>query len=69
MERGGRLTVNELRLVRFNLADLELAVGGLGGTVAAGEVVDHDTEDLVAGDLLDDGPQALDVLNGVTGAC
>lgn len=58
--------VNVLRLVAAQLADFELAVGGLGSAVAAGEVVDDQAENVAAGNVGDGGCEALDVGNSVT---
>lgn len=62
----GALTVNELGLVNVELADLQFTVGGLGGAVTAGKVVDDDAEDLVAGDALDGGLETGERLARVT---
>lgn len=43
--------VDVLRLVLADLANRELAVGGLGGAVTAGEIVDDETQDVLAGDV------------------
>ena len=44
--RVGR-TVNVLGLVPADLANLQLAVGGLGGAITVWEVVDDDLEELL----------------------
>jgi len=59
------LTVDVLALVLGDLADLELAVGGLGGAVTAREIVDDETQDVVAGDVLEGGLDLGDVGDGV----
>jgi hypothetical protein len=61
----GGLTINELGLVAVDLANLQLAVGGLSGAVTAGQIVDDQTEDLVTGYTLKSRLNALNVRNGV----
>jgi hypothetical protein len=60
------LTVNVLRLVGLNITSGKFTVGGLGGAITAGEIVDDQGSDLVAGNvlqvILDDG----DTGDGVT---
>lgn len=60
------LTINVLSLVLADLADLEFTVGSLRGAVTSGEIVDDETQDVLARDagcklLL----QLVDVCNGV----
>lgn len=59
-------TVNELRLVPGELAHCQFSVRGLGGTVSAGEIVDHDAQDIVAGHVRNSWLESLDVGDGVT---
>jgi hypothetical protein len=62
------LTVNVLRLVGGNITSGKFTVGSLGRTITAGEIVDDQGSDLVAGNvlqvILDDG----DTGDGVTGS-
>ena len=60
-----RLTVNVLGLVPADLANLQLAVGGLGGAVTARKIVDDETQDFIAGKVRNSGLELVDVLNGV----
>jgi hypothetical protein len=46
------LTVNVLGLVGGNIAGSEFTVGGLGGTITAGKIVDDESGELVAGNVL-----------------
>lgn len=62
---GGVLTVNVLRLVLGDLANLQFTVGGLGGAITAGQVVDDDTQDVVARDVGKSRLKPRDVLDGV----
>jgi hypothetical protein len=48
-----RLTVNVLRLVDVDLAYGKLTVGGLGCTIATGQVVDNECGNLTAGNVFD----------------
>jgi hypothetical protein len=61
-----KLTVDELGLVLGELANLQLPVGGLGGAVTAGKIVDDDTEDVVAGNVRNGRLEAGDVGDGIT---
>lgn len=61
MCRVGQLTINVLGLVPADLADLELTIGSLSSTVATGEIVDHETQDVLAGDV--GGKLSLQLLN------
>ena len=60
------LTVNVLGLVDVEVTDSQFTVGGLGGTITARKVVDDESSELVAGNILqvffDDG----DTSTGVT---
>jgi hypothetical protein len=62
---SGLLTVDVLALVLGDLADLQLTVGGLGGAITAGQVVDDETKDVLAGAVSDGGLELGDVGNGV----
>jgi len=64
---GRQLTVNVLGLVDVDLANLQLTVGGLGGTITAGKIVDDDAEDLLARNILDGLLEPLNGGSGVTG--
>jgi hypothetical protein len=64
-QRPERLTVNVLGLVLVNLADLEFTVGGLGGAITAGQVVDDQTQDVAAGHVGNGGLNLGDVGNGI----
>ena len=59
------LTINILGLVPVELANLELAVGGLGSAITAGQVINDQTQDVVAGDVLERGLQLGNVLDRV----
>jgi len=60
-----KLTVDVLGLVLADLTNLQLTVGGLGGAVTAGKIVDNDTQDLVARNISDSGLELGDVRDGV----
>lgn len=62
---GTAHTVNVLRLVAVDGADWELAVGSLGSAITAGQIIDDETDDLVAGDGLDHGIDCGDDGDGV----
>ena len=53
------LTVNVLSLINVDLANLQFTVGGLGSTVTAGKIVDNNTEDVFARNILDGGLKAV----------
>lgn len=59
------LTVDVLGLVPINLANCELTVRGLGGTITAGKIVDDKTDDLSARNILDHGIDGGDDGDGV----
>jgi hypothetical protein len=61
-----KLTVNVLGLVLVELSDLELTVGGLGGAITAGKIVDDQTEDVGARNISNGGLDLGNVGNGVT---
>lgn len=48
-----RLTVNVLGLVDAQLTNGKLTVGGLGGAVTAGKIVDDESDNVVTGNVLD----------------
>lgn len=57
------LTVNVLGLIALNSTLWKLAVRGLGSAVTGGKVVDDETEDIVARDVLDAQRNSLNVLD------
>jgi hypothetical protein len=61
------LTVNVLGLVNAQAANWEFSVGGLGGAITAGKVVDDQSGDLVARNvfdaILDDGDLVTGIAN------
>lgn len=62
----GALTINVLGLVLGELANLQFTVGGLGGAVTAREIVDDETQDVVARNtVIKDRLELVDVLNGI----
>jgi hypothetical protein len=64
--RVGILTVNVLGLVGGNTADGKLSVGGLGGTITTGQIVDDQSSDLVTRNVLDGIFNDVDLRTGVT---
>lgn len=50
---GLRLTINIFALVDAELADSKFTVGGLGGAITTGQVVDDESGDLVTADVLE----------------
>jgi hypothetical protein len=59
-------TVNVLRLVPGNAANGELSVGGLSGAVTAGKIVNDESGDRVARNVLDRVLDDIDLGDGVT---
>lgn len=62
----GQLTVDELGLVALDGADGQFTIRGLGGAVSPRQVIDNEAVYLVAGDVLESGLDAANVLNVVT---
>jgi hypothetical protein len=59
------LTVNVLGLVCGQAADGELSVGGLGGAITTGQIVDDQSGNLITGHILDGVLDNVDLLTGV----
>jgi hypothetical protein len=59
------LTVNVLSLVRAQATDRKLSVGCLGSAITTGEIVDDQSSNLVATDILDAVLNNRDLVTGV----
>jgi hypothetical protein len=59
------LTINVLRLVTVDLVVTEFTVGGLGGTITTGQVVDDETENVLARKVGDGSVELSNVLDGI----
>jgi hypothetical protein len=59
------LTVNVLSLVRAQTTDRKLSVGCLGSAITTGEIVDDQSSNLVATDVLDAVFNNRDLVAGV----
>lgn len=62
-------TVNVLGLVDVELADSKFTVRGLGGAVTAGKIVDDESRELVARNLLEGVLDDVDLGTVVAGYC
>lgn len=60
------LTINVLSLVSVESTDWEFSVGGLSGAITAWKIVDDETDDLIARNVLDQWAGDLNLGDGIT---